>query len=248
MTNNDEYARWANYYDLIYHWKPYREESNRPEKSPIASVRFLGSNGVPDGARVLEAACGTGAYLVHLQQWYDTTGFDISPSMLRIAKLRVPQIQTFCADMTSFEVEPAFDAVLCLFSSIGYLRSRESLNAAARSFAKSLRPGGCLVIEPWVAPDNFEVGMPTQHTFESDDLKLCRSVVSARDGDRAVLDFHWLVTRRNEGVEHFLERHELLFCSPEEMTSIFSSVGFDCRWESDGLMKGRGLLLGKRVD
>ena len=65
------YEERAALYDAIYHWKRYEEES-------AALHALLASEGVDDGARVLEAACGTGSYLVHLAARYAVSGFDLS--------------------------------------------------------------------------------------------------------------------------------------------------------------------------
>lgn len=235
----DHYRAWARYYDQIYHWKPYGEEAVRVR-------RLLHDAGVTDGARVLEAACGTGAYLRELKAWFDIEGFDVSETMLAVARERVPDVHTFQADMTDFEVEEPYDALLCLFSSIGYVMDAESLASTARSFAAALRPGGSLIIEPWVDPEAYVPGRPTQHTYESEDLKLCRSVVGRREGDRAILEFHWLVTRRDEGVEHFVDTHTMWLCPRDPMRQLFVDAGFECAWEDDGLMPGRGLLLGTK--
>ena len=195
---------------------------------------------------MLEAACGTGAYLAHLCKWYDVTGFDVSKSMLTVAAERVPEVKTFCSDMSDFTVDSQYDALVCLFSSIGYIHTEEALKRAAKCFAEAVRPGGCLVVEPWVAPEDFKPGTPTQHTFESDDLKLCRSVVSRRDGDMAVLDFHWLVTPQNSDVEYFVDRHKLWLCEHGLIKQTFDNAGFECSWSKAGLMKERGLLVGTR--
>ena len=68
----------AELYDLIYHSKDYEAESRK-------LYEVLQAEGVPEGATVLEAACGTGAYLEHLRHRYDVSGFDLSPQMVELA-------------------------------------------------------------------------------------------------------------------------------------------------------------------
>jgi SAM-dependent methyltransferase len=235
----DGYATWAEHYDAIYHWKPYPDEAQQIRA-------LLNAQGVADNARVLEAACGTGAHMIYLQEWFTMEGFDISDSMLRVARRRLPKANLFQADMSKFTVAEPYDAVLSLFSSIGYVHTEEALGQTASCFAKAIKPGGCLLIEPWIGPDDFKPGMPTQHTYESDDLKLCRSVVSRQEGEMAVLDFHWLVTPRGGQVEHFVDRHELWLCPRDTMLRVFRDAGFDAQWQTDGLMRDRELLVAKR--
>jgi SAM-dependent methyltransferase len=230
----------AELYDLIYHWKDYASEAERLRA-------LLAEGGVPEGSRIIEAACGTGGHLVHLAQHYALTGFDLSPDMIAIAKRKVPNVPLFVADMCDFEVDGPFDAALCLFSSLGYLRSEEELVKTARAFARALRPGGLLVIEPWLTEAAYRAGRAAMHTYDREDLKICRSIVSKQEGDVAVLDFHWLVARNGAGdVEHFVEQHRLWLCPWEKLLATFGAAGFEAEIRPDGLMKDRGLLVGRR--
>jgi SAM-dependent methyltransferase len=61
-------------------------------------------------------------------------------------------------DMLSFDVGKSFDAVTCLFSSIGYAGSVDGLNGAIDTMARHLKPGGVLVVEPWILPDKWQDG------------------------------------------------------------------------------------------
>ena len=124
MQREALYGERADLYDAIYHWKDYGAECERLRDVLLAE-------GVTDGAQVLEAACGTGGHLEKLRQWYAMSGFDRSPDMLRVASTKLGPEGLFEADMVTFEaVDAPFDAVLCLFSSIGYLLDEQSLQAA----------------------------------------------------------------------------------------------------------------------
>ena len=60
--------------------------------------------------------------------------------------------------MVDFDLGSRFDAVICLFSSIGYVRKPEQLRQAIRTMSKHLRSGGVLAVEPWLTPDEFHPG------------------------------------------------------------------------------------------
>ncbi|MCP3902763.1 MAG: class I SAM-dependent methyltransferase, partial [Planctomycetes bacterium] len=169
------YRSHARYYDLIYQWKQYHEEATRLHE-------ILAAEGVGGEEMVLEAACGTGAHLRHLREWHRVSGFDLNVEMVGLAREALPDVTIFQADMTRFAVPEPVGAVLCLFSSIGYVYPRDRLDAAARCFAGAVRPGGVLVIEPWLDPAAFMDGFPNMDTYTDDDLKLCRMVVSRREG------------------------------------------------------------------
>lgn len=239
MSNSGLYMDMARYYDLIYHWKDYVKET--------AQLRqVLHAHGVPDGSHVLEAACGTGHHMSLLSEHFQVSGFDLNDGMLAVARARTPPLNVWQADMRSFQVDRPYDAITCLFSAIGYLMDLESVRAAARSFAAALRPGGLLVVEPWLTMEQWDVGRPNLQTFQSPDLQLARATVADRRGDVAVMAMNWLIVERGKPVRHVVDLHESWMCPRETMRLAFQDAGFEARFEPDGLMKDRGLFLGVR--
>ena len=228
------YGPQAGLYDLIYHWKDYGQEAQRVHS-------LLLDEGVVDGARVVEAACGTGQYLQPLGHWYAISGYDLNEGM--VAEARRKGLNATTADMREHRFEAA-DAIVCLFSSIGYVPP-EDLPRVAGCWYASLRAGGVVLVEPWLEPDKAVPGHMATHTYDSDELKLVRAAVHLREGRVSVLDFHWLVLRP-EGGEHFLDPHRLHLTTREELASVFTDAGFSVRIEQDGLMPGRGLLVLRR--
>jgi SAM-dependent methyltransferase len=242
MTEDDQalYRRFAHLYDRIYHWKDYAAEAEKVRS-------LLRGAGVREGARVVEAACGTGSYLLHLNDWYEVSGFDINPATLEVARRKVPKVQLFEADMADFELKRPVDAIVCLFSSIGYVPLGEPLRAVAESFYRNLLPGGVALVEPWIEPDAAIDGQLTQQTYASEDLKLCRAGVHRVDGRRSSLSQHWLVTTE-EGVAHFIDDNTLWMSTRGELMEVFSAAGFETTWSEDGVWPGggRGLLIATR--
>ena len=137
------YENHADLYDLIYHWKDYAGETER-------IVELLDGLGVPRGGRVLEAAIGTGGHAVHLRSHYQIDGFDAAAGVVDVARRKLPGARLWRADMRSFAIDEPYDALLSLFSSIGYLLSEADLQSAASAMAAAVRPGGALIVEPWL--------------------------------------------------------------------------------------------------
>ena len=108
------YEARAELYDRIYSFKDYQSEVERLRA-------MLQAEGVADGARLLDAACGTGEHLLHLKRFFDVSGFDKNPAMLEVARQKVPDVPLWEADLRDFTVEAPMQAILCLFSSIGYV-------------------------------------------------------------------------------------------------------------------------------
>lgn len=239
MPREAQYTDLASLYDAIYHWKDYAAETARLRA-------ILHEAGVQDGSRVLEASVGTGLHLVLLREHFQVDGFDLHGPMLDEARRKAPDARLWQADMRHFEVEEPYDALLCLFSGIGYLLDEGALREAAARFAAALRPGGLLLVEPWFVAEDWEVGRPSLQTFQSPDLQVARATVADRRGELAVMDMHWLIARRGQRVEHRVDRHEMWLCPRATMRRVFEEAGFAVRFDEDGLMRDRGLFLGRR--
>jgi SAM-dependent methyltransferase len=240
MNSEGMYGRRARYYDLIYDWKDRHAEATR-------LTELLTQEGVVEGASLLDAACGTGAAIEPLQNRYHLTGFDLNPHMLEIARRRMPDVCFFEADMTDFSLEQPVDAIVCLFSSIAYMYPQARLRTAAENCARAVRLGGVLIVEPWLTEETFMPGELILQTYESETLKLCRSVIRRKEEHLAILKFHWLALEKGMGdVEYFSDEHRMWLWSTQTLLETFEAVGFQCRLESNGLSLGRILIVGHR--
>lgn len=106
---------------------------------------------VPPGGAILDCPCGFGRHaLVLAESGYRVTGADRSEVQLAEAERRrgeAPWPRLVRADYRELPFsDESFDAVLCLFTSLGYLDRDEDV-AVLSEFRRVLRPGGSLVIE-----------------------------------------------------------------------------------------------------
>jgi SAM-dependent methyltransferase len=215
----DPYELSARLYDRIYGFKQYAHEA--------ASVRAFIARHAIDARSLLEVACGTGSHLASFQQWFEVEGVDLNPSMLDLARTKLPGVSLHQGDLRSFELPRRFDVVTCLFSSIGYVRSLDELGSAVANLARHLNPGGLLIIEPWFAPEQWNPGQVTgQLMIDEADLKLARFVVSEVHGRMCVTPMHHLVAEPS-GVTYFVERHELFMATKDEYRAAFLAAGLD---------------------
>ena len=139
------------YYDKFYSRKDYEAEASRLRT-------LLEEHRRPDGRRLLDLACGTGMHLPHLREHYEVEGLDIEPEFLAMARERNPGLTFHEGDMTRFDLGQTYDVITCLFSSVGYVKTPDALNATIACIAAHLRPGGIAVIEPWFRPDSGRPG------------------------------------------------------------------------------------------
>lgn len=224
----------ARYYDAIYSFKDYAGESARVS----AEIELRR----PGAASLLDVACGTGAHLVHFARRYQVEGLDISAEQLEVARTRLDGVPLHHADMTSFELGRSFDAVVCLFSSIGYVATVERLDAAVARMAAHLSPGGVLVVEPWLAPEDYIEGHISSLFVDEPEVKVARIALSHLEGRLSVFEMEHLIGTP-EGVEHFVERHELAMFTQAEYRAAFERTGLSVERDPEGLI-GRGLYIG----
>lgn len=230
------FSQSADLYDLIYkQFKDYADESRR--------IAELLRRVQPDANTVLDVACGTGEHARHLagDHGFLVDGLDIEPEFVRLAQQKNPSGRFVCADMTDFHMEASYDAILCLFSSIGYVRTLENVERTLRRFHEHLAVGGVVVVEPWIEPEAWQSGPVFMHTSEADHVAVCRMSHSTRRGDTSVLTFHYLIGR-GEGIEHVTETHALGLFSREQLDRCFAAAGFTAvEYDPEGLI-GRGLF------
>jgi ubiquinone/menaquinone biosynthesis C-methylase UbiE len=140
---------WDELFDELYLRTYADHEPGDPREEALAAARLAG---VEPGAEVLDAPCGYGRHsLVLAEAGYRVTGVDRSPILLAEARRRTPPGAEWPrwveADHRELPFEDTgFDAVLCLFSSLGY-RGEDGDLATLREFRRVLRPGGALVTE-----------------------------------------------------------------------------------------------------
>lgn len=107
--------------------------------------------GVPDGAQVLECACGTGNLTLPLSDRFRMTGMDISEEMLSIAAdkatragKRLPFVR---GDMAALKTHRPVDAVLATCDGVNYLLTPRRLNLFFAAAYAALKPGGALCFD-----------------------------------------------------------------------------------------------------
>lgn len=223
-------------YDLIYSKKDYAAEAAKLDR--IMQDRCQSS-----GKSVLEAACGTGTYMQHLQSAYEIEGFDLSAEQVDAAKKRLPNAHIFQANMLDFNTGKQYDTVLCLFSSIGYLKTKENLDTALVNMTKHTKPGGLVIVEPWLRLEDLIPGHVSLEAVSGEHLWVSRMGKHTNDGKISTLDMHHMVGTR-DNVEHFIEVHQLALYTDEELTGAFQNAGLEVDIDPEGL--NRRLFIGKK--
>ena len=108
--------------------------------------------------------------------------------------------------------------------------------------AAHLAPGGVLVVEPWLLPDSFQDGHLSTLFVDEPEIAVARMSISHKEGRRSWFDMEHLVGSA-DGVEHFVEHHELGLFTVEEQLAAFERAGLSVEHDPEGPM-GRGLYVG----
>src|SRR5690606_13304701 len=90
------------------------------------------------GKTLLDVACGTGVHAGLLSKHYQVEGLDLDAGMLKAAQKKYPKIRFHQGNMISFGLERRFDAITCLFSSIGYVKTKANLRKTIRTMSRHL--------------------------------------------------------------------------------------------------------------
>jgi ubiquinone/menaquinone biosynthesis C-methylase UbiE len=232
------FAESAEFYDALYSFKDYAAEA--------AQVHALiEQHKRAPGRTLLDVACGTGGHLVHLREHYRVEGVDIEAGMVAAARQKHPDIPFHQGDMLDFDLGRGFDVVTCLFSSVGYVKTVPRLRQAVANMGRHVLPGGLLIVEAWLAPEDALDKSVHALLVDEPELKIARLNVSRVVEGVMILDMHYLVATP-EGVEYFSELHELALFEHEDYLGAFEAAGLlVVHYDPVGWIK-RGVYVGRR--
>lgn len=195
---------------------PHRDDEDAAQLAGLIDSR------VPVRDRdVLDLACGPGRHVAQLQaRGARVVGFDLSMPLLSRARHREGNdaARFVRGDMRRLPFRSArFDLVVNLFTSFGFFSSDAQHQLVVDGAARTLRPGGALVIDylnaRWVS--RTLVPLEEQQVGEQR-VTIERQLI---DGDRFVMkQFHLESDGRS-----FVERVRLY--SPEDLAAMISQAG-----------------------
>lgn len=229
------YSLSAELYDVIYQGRDYFSDAAKLKN-------LFGRLKESSGKTLLDVACGTGCHLQQFAEEFDCMGVELTQEMAELARRKLPLVPIHLGDMRDFDLGQEFDIVLCLFSSIGYMKTFAELRTAAENLIRHLAPGGILIVEPWLRSDSYTAGFLSASLVDLPELKICRMMRSEREGSLSIMDMHHMVTRPS-GVTYFVERHEMGLFTDQEYFTAFSAEGFRTEISTESLTQERGLII-----
>ena len=232
----DFYSKLAQYYDDMYNEIDYKGHSSRLHE-------IIRENKKTSDNKLLDVACGTGTHIKYLQDHYDATGYDLSNEMLEVARKKCPNTDFIQGDMVSLNLGRKFDVITCLFGSISYLTKEKDLATTIKKFSQHTFTGGVVIIEPIFTKETYHDGFLGITSLDLPEIKIARVNATKRVEDIAYLNFHFLISSRENGVEHFIDPSPMGIFSRDTYLSIMEENGFLAQFIEPGLAK-EGLFIG----
>lgn len=182
---------------------------------------------LPRDAEVLDLACGRGRHSRFFAlQGLRVTGVDISQGSIEEARVAVPTAAFHVHDMRRPMAHSAFDAVCCLFTSLGYFDDLEDDRSVFRAVASALRPGGCFVLD-FMNTDLVLRELVTDEILERDGVIFQIS----RFLENGILVKQIRVT---DGQETHLFEERVQALRPDELVQMALDAGFLIEDTTDG--------------
>lgn len=232
----DFYSKLALYYDEMYREIDYEGHSKHLHE-------IIQQHKKTSGNKLLDVACGTGTHIKYLLDYYDTSGYDLSDEMLEVARKKCPTIEFLQGDMITLDLGRKFDVITCLFGSISYMTEKTDLAATIKKFSQHTVSGGVVIIEPIFTKETYHEGSLGITCLDLQEIKISRVNATKRDGDIAYLNFHFLISTRESGVEHFIDPSPMGIFSRDTYLSIMQENDLITEFITPGLTK-EGLFIG----
>jgi len=231
-----DYSRAAEFYDLLY-------SGDKDYSGEAQLVAELIRKRSPNATTVLDVGCGTGTHARGLLDLgFVVHGLDVEPAFVEIARAKCPEGDFWVADMTVMDPPNRYDAVVCLFSAIGYVLSETALNETLSHMANHLNPGGVVIVDPWFEPEQLSDRWIATRTAEADGTTVTRMSRNVIEGSVSRLEFEYLIGTP-EGIEHRSETHELGLFTQDQIELAFAQAGLAVE-RLPKVLRTRGIYVG----
>ncbi len=221
----------ADYYDALYRNKAYGREA----EFVLQRLKKHGAN----FESILELGCGTGAYTKELARHCQrVVGVDFSAAMLRRARIKKREWKPELAsrvtfrrsDLRTLRLKRRFDVVAMLFHVLSYQTRMRDLQAAFRTAAQQVRPGGHFVFDFWYGPGvQQDPPGPRVKRCAMEAGELVREATPAVFPKRNLVRVHYDFRFQPKGpgrVTHTTEDHWMRYLFRVEIEALSAAHGF----------------------
>lgn len=143
----EQKAWFETWFDSPYYHLLYKHRND--EEASLFIGNLLTELNLPQGAKLLDLACGKGRHSLTLaSHGYDVTGADLSPNSIASAKeFEQDHLRFKVADMRVPFAIQTFDAIFNLFTSFGYFDDLKDNSRVIAAMSEMLTDQGVIVID-----------------------------------------------------------------------------------------------------
>ena len=223
-TAINDFGPIADVYDELVSWAPYGRWVEDLESR-------LRGYGLEPGARLLDAACGTGlSTLPWLEKGYRVTAVDRSERALELAREKVGDadypVEFYRRDLRELDLEGPFDAAVCMHSGLDYILEEDELRRALAELRRVLRQGGLLSFDKCIHRDEFYRRPVSSHRR----LSVGEAVMRYRwDRENRLMEQNCTIVRGKGGDEESRTRVKFLMraFTVDELVDMVQGAGFE---------------------
>lgn len=226
------FDKYAQFYDAVYRDKDYVAECNFIEEI------FKSYSAVPITS-ILDLGCGTGGHALPLaKRGYHVTGIDQSSSMIASARNKTTdtgnagRVNFSTGDIRHIHLETTFDAVISMFSVVGYMITNEDVLSFFRTARKHLKSGGLFLFDIWSGPTVLsQRPLDRYKIIGNTSDRIIRFSHPEIDLYHHTVDVHYelLHLQNNLVTAQASELHKVRFFFPQEITLYLELTGFIVR-------------------
>jgi ubiquinone/menaquinone biosynthesis C-methylase UbiE len=238
---DDEWKVFVTYYDELY-VKP-EQYQKEVQQVVIFSQHYLQSR----GNTLLDVACGTGGHMTYLQDHFQVSGLDLSQEMLAVARKKFPETPFYHGNMIDFSLDTHFDIIICMYGSIGFVKTRANLKLTLKNMVKHLLPGGLVIIVPWSTTEAFKETIVVD-AVKHPHIRIARMEnVKQKSNSLVEITFHHLIGRSGQ-VKYHTQRMEVGLFSRDDYISAIQEAGLQLAEIYEGPNISMGAFVGRLTE
>ncbi len=196
------------------------------ERAAPAILGWLQERRISNGL-ILDLGCGGGQWLERLvKEGYEVCGVDLSKSMIRAAKQRVPAGRLIHGSFAEVEL-PVCDAVTSLGEPINYLDGARSIKRVFRKVFNALNPGGVFIFD---AREPAAGSIEPRTVARVGDDWACIATIREDGGSNTIIRKITTFRRTGKSYRRSEEVHRLKVYPRKEIARGLRELGFRVRF------------------
>ena len=222
------FGDYARYYNLLYKDKDYQGEADY-----IYSLIDCHAKG---SSTVLELGCGTGKHALLLAgKGLNIHGVDMSTDMLAQARQlfagspheKAGSVSLEQGDVRTYRCDQLFDVCVSLFHVMSYQVTNADLQAAFKTAANHLKPGGVFIFDYWYGPSVLTQSPGVRiKRLEDDQIEVMRAAepVVYPNENRVQVNYSvWIDNKQDGVVQKLCESHDMRYLFLPEIELLAQS-------------------------